>query len=148
MHFLLLHGLWYPSPCPPQPWHASAGPGKLYPQKASIKAYVLSSFTNHLMISIIDWGTALYSVPFHSINKSLTLNCHSTQCHWPHTLEEWGCFVGPCMLIHRCTITVFFYPKLIQKIAYSTVPRATFIVYLFIQLSFVSSGFPCIGIPL
>ena len=34
-----------------------------------------------------------------NINKSLTLNHHSTQCHWSHTLE-WGCFIGACMLIH------------------------------------------------
>ena len=43
----------------------------------------------------------------------LTFNCRSTQCHWPHTLEELGCFVRPCMLIRRCTITVFTYPHLI-----------------------------------
>ena len=29
-----------------------------------------------------------------------SINCHSTQCQWPCTLE-WGCSVGPWMLIHQ-----------------------------------------------
>ena len=40
------------------------------------------------------------------INKFLTLNRHSTQCHWPCTLE-WGCSVGSCTLIH-CRIKFWF----------------------------------------
>ena len=49
------------------------------------------------------------------ISKLLTLNHHGTQCHWSCTLEEWGCFVEPCMLIHWCMIGVFSYPKLMLK---------------------------------
>ena len=44
----------------------------------------------------------------------LTPNRHSTQCHWPYTLE-WGCSVGPCMLIHYHIKFLFSYPKLILK---------------------------------
>ena len=59
---------------------------------------------------------ACYVLEIHSksINKPFTLNCHSTQCHWPSTLE-WGCSVGACMLIHWSIKFLFFYPKLIQK---------------------------------
>ena len=32
------------------------------------------------------------------INKSVTLNQTNTQCHWLYVLE-WGCSVGPCMLV-------------------------------------------------
>ena len=42
-----------------------------------------------------------------SINKLLILNPHSTQCHWPCTLE-WGCSVGPCMLIHLSLVSDSF----------------------------------------
>ena len=49
------------------------------------------------------------------INKSLTLNQHGTQCHWPHTLQ-WGCSVGLCILIHCCTKSFPSYPKMILKI--------------------------------
>ena len=48
------------------------------------------------------------------LNKSLTLNHHSTQSHLPQTLE-WSCSVGPCKLIHYCINFPFSYPKLILK---------------------------------
>ena len=53
-----------------------------------------------------------HTTAIEEINKSLALNRHNTRCHWPRTLE-WGCSVGPCTLIHRCTKTVFSYSKLI-----------------------------------
>ena len=42
------------------------------------------------------------------INKKLlTFNRHSTQCHWPDTLE-WGCSVGPCTLADSLLYKIFF----------------------------------------
>ena len=81
-----------------------------------------------LVISVMKRGTASHQRCCYLLNKLLTLDHHSTQCHWPHTLE-WGCFVGPCMLICRRTKSVFSYPKLMLKNAYSIVLRATFIIY-------------------
>ena len=33
------------------------------------------------------------NIMFYQVNELLTLNRHSTQSNWPHTLE-WGCSVG------------------------------------------------------
>lgn len=91
------------------------------------------------------------------INKFLTVYRHSSQCHWSCTLE-WCRFVRPCRLIRRCRIAVFFYPKLIQKIAFSIISKATctFTVYQptllftqtecsFMENAIVKKGFKCGG---
>ena len=62
------------------------------------------------------------------INESPMLNYHSTQHHWPHTLER-GCSVGPCILIHCWTKFPSSYSKLTLKITYYIIPPATFIIY-------------------
>ena len=59
-----------------------------------------------------NWEEPVDSVV--QINTLLTLNRHSTWCHWPPTLE-WRCSVRPWILIHCCTNFLFSHPKLILK---------------------------------
>ena len=74
-----------------------------------VGATVFLHITFHANFSDLDKLTAKTR-----INKSLTLNCRSTQCHWPRTLE-WGGSIRPCMLIHRHIKFPFSCPKLILK---------------------------------
>ena len=55
---------------------------------------------NHECLSSNAQRYALHSTAATFVtNKLITLNHHSTQYHWQHTLE-WGCSVGSCMLIN------------------------------------------------
>ena len=48
--------------------------------------------------NFFDIKLQVYSNKNKQMNKSLRFNRHSTQCHWPCTLESGDCFVGPCIL--------------------------------------------------
>ena len=45
-----------------------------------------------------------------SWNQSLTLNHHSTQCHWPSTPDEWDWFVRSCIPDMERLNVVYFIP--------------------------------------
>ena len=69
------------------------------------------------------------------IHKSLILNCHSTQCYWPPTLE-WGCPVSPHIPIHCHTKSLFSYPIYIINRVYTSINSLSqnFCAYIYTQV--------------
>ena len=84
------------------------------------------SFLNLVMLKYVSMN---FVVTFTGqVNKSLTLNHHSTRYHWPHTLG-WG-RSDRYLTMNHCHIKFpFSYPQPTTNITYSIVPRTTFIVY-------------------